>query len=72
MLTDLLGDVAFTDVNAVPEWGTRHFGSFREAAEEAAISRLYGGIHYPMGIEFGIAQGDAIGDLVVERLRTRA
>jgi hypothetical protein len=71
VLTDSLGNVAFSDTNAVPDWGTREFGSFREAAEQAAISRLYGGIHYPMAIEAGLEQGDRVGALVVERLRTR-
>ena len=71
VLTDSLGDVAFSDTNAVPDWGTREFGSFREAAEQAAVSRLYGGIHYPMAIEAGLVQGDRVGSLVVERLQTR-
>ena len=72
VLTDLLGEVPFTDVNTIVEWGTRSFDSFRVAAEEAAISRQYGGIHYPMAIEFGMDQGDAIGALVANRLQTRA
>ena len=71
VLTDLFGNLAFTDTNTVPDWGTRQFGSFRQAADEAAISRLYGGIHYPMGIDFGIKQGDEVGAIVVERLQTR-
>lgn len=71
VLTDLFGDLGFTDVNTVTDWGTRQFESFRAAAEQAAISRLYGGIHYPMAIEFGIDQGDAVGALVIDRLQTR-
>ena len=71
VLTDLLEGVAFSDTNAVPDWGTREFGSFREAAEQAAISRLYGGIHYPMAIEAGLDQGSQVGALVVDRLQTR-
>jgi hypothetical protein len=71
VLTNLFGDLAFTDENAIPQWGTRQFGSFREAAQQAATSRLYGGIHYPMAIESGLQQGDAIGSLVVNRLQTR-
>ncbi len=72
VLTDLLGgDLSFTDVNTITDWGTRQFDSFRQAAEEAAISRLFGGIHYPMAIDFGLAQGDAVGALVVARLETR-
>jgi membrane-associated phospholipid phosphatase len=71
VLADLLGDVTFTDANTIVEWGTRSFDSFRTAAEEAAISRQYGGIHYPMAIEFGMDQGDAIAALVINRLQTR-
>ena len=71
VLNDLLGDIGFSDTNTVRDWGTREFGSFREAAEEAALSRLYGGIHYPMSIEFGMDQGNEVGALVVERLLTR-
>jgi hypothetical protein len=39
----------------------RSFGSFSEFAEEAAISRLYGGIHFRAAIERGLEQGDCIG-----------
>lgn len=39
----------------------RAFGSFREAAEEAAMSRLYGGIHFRAAIERGLEQGYCIG-----------
>jgi hypothetical protein len=42
----------------------RSFGSFLEAADEAAISRLYGGIHFRAAIVNGIAQGRAIGRAV--------
>ena len=72
-LTALYGDdVAFDDDTEVP-YGlpVRSFGSFREAAEEAAISRLYGGIHYRMAAERGLDQGRGIGAFHVERLDTR-
>jgi hypothetical protein len=39
----------------------RKFASFRAAAEEAAISRLYGGIHFRAAIERGLEQGRCIG-----------
>ncbi len=39
----------------------RRFRSFGQAAREAAISRLYGGIHFRPAIELGIAQGHRIG-----------
>ncbi len=43
----------------------RSFASFRALAEEAAISRLYGGIHYRAAIEAGLEQGRCIGQAVV-------
>jgi len=42
----------------------RSFTSFEAAANEAAISRLYGGIHYRSAIERGVAQGKKIGQAV--------
>jgi len=39
----------------------RKFNSFLAAAEEAAISRYYGGIHYKFAIEEGVAQGQRVG-----------
>jgi hypothetical protein len=72
VLTDLLGDLPFVDTaRAVTGQPTRSFTSFHQAADMAAISRLYGGIHYLMGIENGKAQGDQIGALVIDRLQTR-
>lgn len=73
VLTAMLGDgFAFDDTTEAP-YGlpVRSFSSFREAAAEAAISRLYGGIHYPMAIDHGIVQGRSIGNAVLERVRTR-
>lgn len=46
-----------TDVDGTP----RAFASFRAAAQEAALSRLYGGIHYRFGIDEGLAMGEKIG-----------
>ena len=43
----------------------RSFGSFEELAAEAAISRLYGGIHYRAAIEAGLVQGRCIGQQVL-------
>jgi hypothetical protein len=39
----------------------RKFPSFWAAAEEAAISRLYGGIHFREAIERGLEQGRCVG-----------
>ncbi|HVE78914.1 MAG TPA: vanadium-dependent haloperoxidase [Gemmatimonadaceae bacterium] len=74
VLTDQFGDgFAFADSTEL-EYGlpVRSFASFEQAAAEAAISRLYGGIHYRRAIEQGTAQGRKVGALVVRRLRTRA
>ncbi|EPX86063.1 PAP2 superfamily [Rubellimicrobium thermophilum DSM 16684] len=49
----------------------RRFPSFRAAAEEAAMSRLYGGIHFRAANENGLAQGRCVGAHAA-RLRTRA
>jgi hypothetical protein len=74
VLTDLFGDgFAFQDSCEI-DYGVppRSYPSFAAAAEEAAWSRLYGGIHYRMAIEAGIRQGHNVGNLVVRRIRTRA
>ena len=48
----------------------RSFKSFWDAANEAGISRLYGGIHFRAAIERGLDQGRCIGAYTVA-LRTR-
>jgi hypothetical protein len=40
------------------------FDSFLDAAREAAISRLYGGIHFRAAIDNGVFQGKRIGQAV--------
>ena len=72
VLTELLGTVAYLDDSHAPRnMPARAFNSFTHAADEAAQSRLYGGIHYAMGIELGKLQGDAVGALILDRLHTR-
>ena len=74
VLTDQFGaDFAFVDSTEV-EYGppARAFTSFQQAAAEAAISRLYGGIHYRQAIEEGAIEGRRVGELVLRRVRTRA
>ncbi len=39
----------------------RSFDGFWSAANEAGISRLYGGIHFRAAIERGLEQGRCIG-----------
>lgn len=49
----------------------RHFSSFRAAADEAAISRLYGGIHYRAAIMNGQIQGRGIALKVLTRFSVK-
>ena len=76
-LTQLVGARSFVDrsvdgfvVEGV-SLGRRQFANFHEAADEAAVSRIYGGIHYPMGIAEGIPQGRLVSRLVLSRLGHR-
>jgi hypothetical protein len=63
---------AFAD-SAEMEFGlpVRTFASFEAAAAEAAMSRLYGGIHYRPAIEEGVKLGRRVGDVVLTRVTTR-
>jgi len=73
VLTQQFGDrFAFSDSTEL-DYGlpVRSFNSFDEAAAEAAMSRLYGGIHYRRAIEQGVLQGRKVGQLVLERVQTR-
>lgn len=66
VLTAIFGDnFAFDDVTHVDDGlPMRTFPSFHAAAEEAAISRLYGGIHFRAAIENGLSQGECVGEFV--------
>jgi hypothetical protein len=73
-LTGVFGDnFAFTDSTEM-EFGlaVRSFPSFFAASNEAALSRLYGGIHYRPANENGQIMGLAVGAFIHERLRTRS
>ena len=71
ILTYLLGDnFSFTDDSETPFGiAPRHFTSFRQAASEASISRLYGGIHFRDAIENGNQQGKKIADFIIIKLK---
>ncbi|SEK57791.1 PAP2 superfamily protein [Chitinophaga rupis] len=71
VLTYLMGDqFSFTDNSEeMFEIRARSFTSFMQAAAEAAISRLYGGIHFRDSIENGATQGKNIGDNIIEKLK---
>lgn len=63
VLTAIFGEnFAFTDTTNFDEGlPGRDFPSFQAAAEEAGISRLYGGIHFRAAIERGLDQGRCVG-----------
>jgi hypothetical protein len=68
VLTSYFGEWKFTD----PGYGLtqesrskfevtpRTFSSFEEAAKEASISRLYGGIHFTIGLTSGVTLGACV------------
>lgn len=65
VLTDMFGHMPFEDhTHDAIGLAPRTFSSFFSAADEAAISRLYGGIHYRSAIEDGVSQGVCIGEKV--------
>ena len=74
VLTDLYGDNFAFDDDSEEEYDlpTRSYPSFLVASEEAALSRLYGGIHYRPAIEYGITQGEAVGKHLLSRIDTRS
>ena len=70
VLTRLLGDhFSFVDTSEIyfglPE---RKFNSFDEAAREAAVSRLYGGIHFRDACDEGLEQGRRVGQYVLSKI----
>jgi hypothetical protein len=67
--TEAFGSGPFTDATKLRRgFGARTFTSFTHAAQEAAMSRLYGGIHFPMGNAEGIALGTCVGNAVTSRV----
>jgi hypothetical protein len=69
ILTKIYGaPFAFTD-STEKAFGLpiRSFNSFREASDEAAISRLYGGIHFMPAIKNGVEMGNKVGDFILNK-----
>ena len=66
----IFGDVTFTDnthqsIGLLP----RSFNTFDEVSEEAAFSRIYGGIHYRFDSENGLEGGKQLGRYITDNLR---
>lgn len=72
VLTKLLGSFSFIDsTNKVFGLAPRNFTSFTEAANEAALSRLYGGIHFREAIDKGVLQGKEVSNALDKNIRFR-
>lgn len=72
VLTHIFGDMPFDDDTEVYlQMPVRRFNSFMEAAHEAAMSRLLGGIHFRHGNEAGKKNGIEVGEHVWRTVRTR-
>lgn len=73
VLTHFFGELfQFDDVTEM-DFGLpmRSYPSFIAASKEAAISRMYGGIHYRAAIEVGQLQGSLIGKKVINKIRLK-
>jgi PAP2 superfamily len=73
ILGSIFGDnVAFVDSTEV-QFGIppRSYTSYKQAANEAAFSRMYAGIHYRPACEVGLTQGAAVGQHVLSRLKIK-
>lgn len=70
-LTSIYGDNFSFHDDTEETYGlpARDFNSFIHASEEAAVSRLYGGIHYRPAIDYGVAQGENVGKFVVTNVK---
>lgn len=71
ILTHYLGDDFRYSDTVEERFGlkARTFDSFAQAAEEASISRLYGGIHFMDAIVNGQAIGEQIGYWVIDKVK---
>jgi len=69
VLTKLFGDhFAFQDTSDLRYIGLqRHFDSFVQAADEASISRVYGGIHFMVSVNAGADAGKKVGELIIKK-----
>jgi hypothetical protein len=70
VLTNLFGDDFYFNDDTELAFGLpiRSFNSFYDASTEAALSRLYGGIHYRAAIDNGLKQGKDLGHFVAKKL----
>ncbi|MBA2423403.1 MAG: vanadium-dependent haloperoxidase, partial [Chitinophagales bacterium] len=71
ILTHYFGDnVEFIDsTNLVIALKPRKFKSFKDAAQEAAYSRMYGGIHFEAAIVDGVTVGSCVADNLLKNVK---
>ena len=71
ILTHYFGDNFSYADNIEVRYGlpVRNFNSFQEAAQEAGLSRFYGGIHFMDAIENGRVQGLKVGTWIVDKIK---
>ncbi len=73
LLTEIFGetysliDSTHVSIGLAP----RKINTFRDAAMEASLSRVYGGLHYMFAIDKGIEQGLCVKKSIVEKIRLR-
>ena len=72
VMTEIFGNISFTDTSLL-EFGikNREIKSFREAAKEAGISRLYSGIHSRFDNDYGSIAGRKLGEFIVQKLKMK-
>jgi PAP2 superfamily len=70
ILTELIPQpYSFTDSSEIYiNLPAKTFPSFKDAAQEASISRFYGGIHFMPALDNGANQGNEVGKLILRRL----
>lgn len=63
------GDYVFTDLSQLQYgFSARNYDNFYDMADECALSRYYGGIHFEMDNSKGLELGFAVGDAVVNNI----
>jgi len=71
ILTSYLGEYEFCNTSKAM-WGLeRCFASFKDAAEEAGQSRIYGGLHYQFSNQDGLQLGINVAQHALKRLREK-
>jgi hypothetical protein len=71
MRAHLGASVPFTVTSVTLPGVTRRFKSFSQAAREAGMSRVFGGIHFLHAVDDGWAAGERVGRHVARRLPRR-